>query len=65
MKNLSKLSVRLSVEHPFRILKAIRGFEKVRIHGLAKNHHRLRACFALVNFYLHCKRLIDLTQNYT
>jgi IS5 family transposase len=61
-KNRSKSSVRAKVEHPFRILKRIFGFgfDKVRYRGLAKNHHRLCACFALVNLYLHRKRLAVL-----
>ena len=62
-KNRSKSSVRAKVEHPFRILKRIFGFDKVRYRGLAKNHHRLCACFALVNLYLHRKRLVGLAQN--
>jgi transposase, IS5 family len=45
------------VEHPFRILKRIFGFEKVRYRGIKKNHHRLCASFALVNLYLHRRRL--------
>jgi len=49
--------VRAKVEHPFRILKRIFGFEKVRYRGIRKNHHRLCASFALVNLYLHRKRL--------
>ncbi len=61
-KNRSKSSVRAKVEHPFRILKRIFGFDKVRYRGLAKNHHRLCACFALINLYLHRKRLIGLAQ---
>jgi IS5 family transposase len=48
-KKRSKLSMRAKVEHPFRILKRTFGFDKVRYRGLAKNHHRLCACFALVN----------------
>jgi IS5 family transposase len=63
-KNRSKSSVRAKVEHPFRILKRIFGFDKVRYRGLAKNHHRLCACFALVNLYLHRKRLVGLAQNH-
>ncbi|HZU08874.1 MAG TPA: IS5/IS1182 family transposase, partial [Pseudacidobacterium sp.] len=39
------------------ILKRVFGFEKVRYRGLSKNHNRLCACFALVNLYLHRKRL--------
>ena len=56
-KNRVKARVRAKVEHPFRILKRIFGFEKVRYRGLKKNHHRLCANFALVNLYLHRKRL--------
>jgi IS5 family transposase len=43
-------------------LKRIFGFDKVRYRGLAKNHHRLCACFALINLYLHRKRLVVLAQ---
>ena len=56
-KNRVKACVRAKVEHPFRILKRIFGFEKVRYRGLQKNHHRLCAGFALVNLYLHRRRL--------
>lgn len=56
-KNRVKARVRAKVEHPFRILKCIFGFEKTRYRGLRKNHHRLCASFALVNLYLHRKRL--------
>ena len=56
-KNRVKARVRAKVEHPFRILKCIFGFETVRYRGLRKNHHRLCASFALVNLYLHRKRL--------
>jgi IS5 family transposase len=55
-KNRSKSSVRAKVEHVFRILKRVFGFDKVRYRGIAKNHHRLCANFALVNLYLHRKR---------
>jgi IS5 family transposase len=61
-KNRSKSSVRAKVEHPFRILKRVFGFDKVRYRGIAKNHHRLCANFALVNLYLHRKRLAALGQ---
>ena len=56
-KNRVKARVRAKVEHPFRILKRIFGFEKVRYRGLKKNHERLCTCFALVNLYPHRKRL--------
>ena len=54
--------MRAKVEHPFRILKRIFGLDKVRYRGLAKNHLRLCANFALVNLYLHRKRLAVLAQ---
>src|SRR5258708_38202541 len=56
-RNRVKARVRAKVEHPFRILKGIFGFEKVRYRGIQKNHHRLCASFALVNLYRHRKRL--------
>jgi IS5 family transposase len=59
-KNSTKARVRAKVEHPFRILKRVFGFEKVRYRGLGKNHNRLCASFALVNLYLHRKRLVPL-----
>ena len=61
-KNRSKSKVRAKVKHAFRILKRIFGFDKVRYRGIAKNH-RLCACFALVNLYLHRKRLAGLAQS--
>jgi len=62
-KNKTKSRVRAKVEHAFRILKRTFGFDKVRYRGLAKNHHRLCACFALINLYLHRKHLVGLAQN--
>jgi len=50
-KNTTKARVRDKVEHPFRILKRIFGFAKVRYRGLWKNHQWLCAAFALVNLY--------------
>ena len=59
-KNRSKSSVRAKVEHVFRILKRVFGFDKVRYRGIAKNHNSLCANFALVNLYMHRKRLAAL-----
>jgi IS5 family transposase len=61
-KNTTKSGVRAKVEHVFRILKRVFGFDKVRYRGIAKNHHRLCANFALVNLYMHRKRLAVLGQ---
>ncbi len=59
-KNRTKAKVRAKVEHPFRILKRVFGFDKVRYRGIVKNHHRLCVNFALVNLYMHRKRLAVL-----
>jgi IS5 family transposase len=59
-KNTTKSRVGAKVEHIFCILKRVFGFDKVRYRGIAKNHHRLCANFALINLYLHRKRLAGL-----
>jgi IS5 family transposase len=56
-KNATKSRVRAKVEHPFRILKRVFGFTKVRYRGIWKNHQWLCAAFALVNLYQHRNRL--------
>jgi len=57
-KNRTKSRVRAKVEWPFRILKRVFGYTKVRYRGIVKNHHWHLAAFALVNLYQHRKRLI-------
>jgi IS5 family transposase len=57
-KNTTKARVRAKVEWPFRILKRIFGFTKVRYRGIWKNHQWLCAAFALVNLYQHRNRLV-------
>jgi IS5 family transposase len=56
-KKTTKARVRARVEHPFRILKRVFGFTKVRYRGIRKNHQWLCAAFALVNLYQHRNRL--------
>jgi IS5 family transposase len=56
-KNTTKARVRAKVEHPFRILKRVFGFTKVRYRGIWKNLQWLCAAFALVNLYQHRNRL--------
>jgi IS5 family transposase len=56
-KNRVKARVRTKVEWPFRILKRVFGFTKVRYRGLKKNHEWLCAAFALANLYKNHKRL--------
>lgn len=59
-KNRTKARVRSKVECPFRILKRVFRFTKVRYRGLKKKHAWLLAAFALVNLYQHRKRLVLL-----
>ena len=59
-KNRTKARVRSKVEWPFRILKRIFGFTKVRYRGLKKNHEWLLAAFALVNLYQHRRWLAKI-----
>ena len=59
-KKRTKSRVRAKVEWPFRILKRVFGYIKVRYRGIKKNHAWLLAAFALVNLYQHRKRLVPL-----
>jgi IS5 family transposase len=61
-KNRTKSRVRAKVEWPFRILKRVFGFTKVRYRGLRKNHEWLCAAFAAINVYQHRKRLARINQ---
>ena len=55
-KNRTKARVRAKVEWPFRVLKRVFGFTKVRYRGLKKNHEWLCAAFASINIYQHRRR---------
>lgn len=44
-----KASVRAKVEHPFRYVKRVFGYEKVRYRGLAKNENRLALLLGFAN----------------
>jgi IS5 family transposase len=57
-KNRTKSRVRAKVEWPFRILKRVFGYTKVRYRGILKNHPWHLAAFALVNLYQHRRRLV-------
>lgn len=50
--NQSRSRTRARGEHPFRIVKQLWGFTKVRYRGIAKNAARALASFALANLYL-------------
>ena len=51
----------VNLEWPFRIIKRVFGFTKVRYRGLKKNHEWLCAAFALVNIYQHRCRLAKVS----
>ena len=57
-KNRTKSGVRAKVEHPFRVLKQVFGFVKVRYRGLAKNTPRLWVSSGLVNLFMVRHRLL-------
>jgi IS5 family transposase len=59
-KNRTKARVRAKVEWPFRLVKRVFGFTKVRYRGLKKNHEWLCAAFAAANIYQHRKRLAKI-----
>ena len=61
-RNRTKARVRAKVEWPFRVLKRVFGFTKVRYRGLKKNHEWLCTGFALVNLYQNRKRLARMNQ---
>jgi len=52
-----KASVRAKVEHPFRMIKGMFGYGKVRYRGLAKNRNRLYVLAGLYNL-LRVKRML-------
>ena len=56
-KNRTKSRVGTKVEWPFRILKRVFEYTKVRYRGLKKNHEWLLTAFALVNLYQRRRRL--------
>jgi IS5 family transposase len=51
MINRVRSRTRACGEHPFRVLKQLWGFTKVRYRGLAKNLARAQTMFALANLY--------------
>lgn len=56
--NKTKSRVRAKVEHPFRILKNIFGYTKVRYKGLVKNANYLFMALGLVNLYMQRRYLL-------
>lgn len=62
-RNRTKSRKRARVEHPFLVLKRLRGFAKVRYRGLAKNANRAFTALAMVNLYLAARRLPALVRS--
>jgi transposase, IS5 family len=56
--NRARSKVRARGEHPFRVVKQLWGFTKVRYRGLAKNTARAFAAFGLANLYLVRRELL-------
>jgi len=48
----AKASVRAKVEHPFRYVKRMFGYDKVRYRGLAKNEQRISMLLAFTNLLI-------------
>lgn len=59
---MRQMSLAHQAEWPFRILKRVFGFTKVRYRGLKKNHEWLCVGFALVNLYQNRKRLARINR---
>jgi transposase, IS5 family len=53
-----KAQVRATVEHPFRYIKRVFGYDKVRYRGLAKNTERLHVLAAFSNLMIGKKYLL-------
>ena len=53
-----KASVRVKVEHPFRVVKRQFGYTKVRYRGLAKNTAQVLTLFALSNLWMARRDLL-------
>jgi len=54
----TKAQVRAKVEHPFRYIKRVFGYDKVRYRGLAKNNDRLHLLAAFTNLMIGKKYLL-------
>ena len=56
--NRARSRTRACCEHPFRVVKQLWGFTKVRYRGIAKNLARAQTMFALANLYAVRRRLL-------
>ena len=55
---LIKAQIRAKVEHPFRYIKRVFGYDKVRYRGLAKNTNRLHLLAGFTNLMVAKKYLL-------
>ena len=62
--NRSRSRARARGEHPFRVIKQLWGFTKVRYRGIAKNLARALVAFALANLYALRRKLIPPQTKY-
>ena len=58
--NRARSRTRACGEHPFRVVKQLWGFTKVRYRGLAKNLARAQTMFALTNLYQLRRELLAM-----
>ena len=63
MINRARSRTRARGEHPFRVIKQLWGFAKVRYRGLAKNLARAQTMFALANLYQLRRQLLPAAAN--
>jgi len=56
--NRARSRTRARCEHPFRVIKQLWGFQKVRYRGIAKNLARAQTMFALANLYAVRQQLL-------
>ena len=59
--HVDRRKIRHVEEHPFRVVKCVFGYVKVRFKGLAKNTAQVITLFALANLYLVRKHLLPNT----
>jgi len=62
--NRARSRTRACCEHPFRVIKQLWGFEKVRYRGIAKNLARAQTMLALANLYAVRHRLLPPGEEY-
>jgi IS5 family transposase len=62
--NRARSRTRARGEHPFRVIKQLWGFVKVRYRGLAKNLARAHTMFALANLYQVRRELLPTGARY-